>query len=146
MNVTDDVLNDLLTLYLAGEASADTRALIEERARREPAFAAKLTAARELDRTAARAIELPGVASSPPGDVELRALTRTRQAIFLRMLFFAGAIFFTLLPLAFRGGANGVEFLFLGRHPGVVWAFWGVAAASWVACWVMNREVRKAGL
>jgi anti-sigma factor RsiW len=146
MNVTDDVVNDLLTLYLAGEASADTRALIEERARREPAFAAKMTAARAVDQAAAEAIALPGVLATPPDDVELRALTRTRQAIFLRMLFFAAAVFFTLLPLSFRGGANGVEFLFLGKQPGVVWAFWGVAAASWTACVLMHREVRKAGL
>jgi anti-sigma factor RsiW len=146
MNVTDDVLNDLLTLYHAGEASADTRALIEERARREPAFAAKLTAARELDRTAARAIDQPGVLGTPPGDVELRALTQTRQAIFLRTLFFATALFCTLLPLAIHGDEHGVRFLILGRHPGIMWAFWGVAAASWTAWYVMNREVRKAGL
>jgi len=145
MNVTDDVLNDLLTLYLAGEASADTRALIEERARREPAFAATMQAAREMDRAAAQAVELPG-ARTPTPDAELQALTQTRQAIFLRTLFFAAAIFFTLLPLAFRGGEAGVEFLFLGRQPGVVYAFWSVATASWVACWLMNREVRKAGL
>jgi anti-sigma factor RsiW len=146
MNVTDDVLHDLLTLYLAGEASADTRALIEERARREPTFAAKVTAAREADQAAARAIELPTGLATPPQDAELRALTQTRQAIFLRTLFFAGAVFFTLLPLAFRGGANGLEFLFLGKQPGVVWAFWSVAAASWTACFVMHRQVGKAGL
>jgi hypothetical protein len=139
MTLTEDVMNDLLTLYLAGEASADTRALVEDRARRDPGFAARLAAARAVDLGAA----LP---AGPGPDVELRALTQTRQAIFLRMLFFASAVFFTLLPLAFRGGAAGVEFLFLGKQPGVVWAFWSVAAASWVACWVMNREVRKAGL
>ena len=33
MKMTDDVMNDLLTLYLAGEASADTKALIESHAR-----------------------------------------------------------------------------------------------------------------
>jgi anti-sigma factor RsiW len=159
MNVTDDVLNDLLTLYLAGEASADTRALIEERARREPAFAAKMHAAREVDRAAAQAIEQPGLAT-PPSDGELRALKQTRQAIFLRTLFFAGGLVFTLLPLAFLRGvrvllgvlpdfqadADSAEFLIDGTYSGLVWAFWSIAAACWVACWVMNREVRKAGL
>jgi hypothetical protein len=139
MNVTDDVLNDLLTLYLAGEASADTRALIEERARREPAFAAKLEAARTVDLAAA----LP---AALPQDMELRALTQTRQAIFLSKLFWAAGLFFSLLPLTLRGGDGGMEFVFLGKHPGVVWAFWSVAAASWVAYYVMNREVKRAGL
>jgi anti-sigma factor RsiW len=159
VNVTDDVLNDLLTLYLAGEASADTRALIEERARREPAFAAKMHAAREVDLAATRAIDLPGLAT-PPSDGELRALKQTRRAIFLRTLFFAGGLVFTLLPLVFLKGVrvllgvlpgvqadgDNVEFLILGSHSGRVWAFWSVAVACWIACWVMNREVRKAGL
>jgi anti-sigma factor RsiW len=139
MNVTDDVLNDLLTLYLAGEASADTRALIEERARREPAFAAKLEAARAVDLAAT----LP---AAPPGDLELNALKQTRQAIFLRTLFWASGLFFSLLPLTVYGDANGAGFVFLGRHMGLVWAFWSVAAASWVAYYVMNRAVRHTGL
>jgi anti-sigma factor RsiW len=138
MNVTDDVLNDLLTLYLAGEASADTRALIEERARLEPAFAATLTAARELDRTAARAIELPGVLGAPPADVELRALWLTRNAIFFRTLFIVCAIIFTSVPLFF---------LAPGRlHPSIVRGFWLLSALAWVACWTTHRQVRKAGL
>lgn len=146
MNVTDDVLNDLLTLYLAGEASADTRALIEERARREPAFAAKMSAAREVDRAAARAIDLPGAPATPPSDVELQALERTRRAIFLRTLFFATGLSCTLLPLAIHGDEHGVRFLILGRHPGLMWALWSVAAAAWTAWYVMNRAVRTAGL
>jgi len=139
MNVTDDVLNDLLTLYLAGEASGDTRALIEDRARREPAFAARLAAARAVDLREA----LP---AGPAGDLELKALKETREAIFLRTLFFAGALFFTLLPLAVQGGAEGVRFVFLGRQPGLVWAFFSIGAASWIAWWLMHRQVRRAGL
>jgi hypothetical protein len=140
MNVTDDVLSDLLTLYLADEASADTRALIEERARREPAFADKLAAA--------RAVDLSGALRDVPRhrDGELEALTRTRQAIFLGKLFWAMGLFFTLLPLVFHGDRNGVEFLILGRYPGLVWAFWSLAVASWTAHYVMTRDVRRAGL
>jgi hypothetical protein len=36
--------------------------------------------------------------------------------------------------------------VFLGRYPGLVWAFWSVAAASWVAYYVMNRTLRRTGL
>jgi hypothetical protein len=139
MNLTDDVLNDLLTLYLAGEASADTRALIDERIRREPAFAAKVAAARAVDLGSA-------VPAGRARDRELEALTRTRHAIRLRTIFWASALFFTVLPLSFRGGDAGVEFVFLGRQPGVVWAFWSIAAAAWIACFVMHREVSRTGL
>jgi len=138
MNVTDDVLNDLLTLYLAGEASADTRALIEERARREPVFAAKMQAVRDADQAAARAIDLPTGSAVPSGDVELRSLFTTRQAIILRSLFFACAILFTLVPLFFLAPVV--------LHPGIVRGFWMLAAVAWFGCWTTHRRVRIAGL
>jgi anti-sigma factor RsiW len=138
MNVTDDVLNDLLTMYLAGEASAGTRALIEERARREPAFAATLAAARELDRTAARAIELPGVPGTPPRDVELRDLITTRYAIFARTLLLSWAVIFTVVPLFLLAPSR--------MHPSIVRNLWYLAAIGWLGCWYTHRQVRKARL
>ena len=45
MKITEDVMNDLLTLQLSGEASADTRSLIESYARENPGFAARLEVA-----------------------------------------------------------------------------------------------------
>lgn len=139
MKITDDVVNDLLMVYLADEASADTRALVEHYARQNQAFASKLAAA--------RAFSMPEAPQSKPAnDVELRALTRTRQFIFLRTLFFAGGWLFTLLPLLFTFDEGGVRFLVLGHHTGLVWAFWSLAAASWTAWYVMHRQVRQAGL
>ena len=41
MNVTDNVIRDLLPVYLAGEASADTRTLVEEYLKEHPALAAE---------------------------------------------------------------------------------------------------------
>jgi anti-sigma factor RsiW len=135
----DEVMDDLLTMYLAGEASGATNALVEQHARAHPAFAARLAAAGALSLSDAPAPE-------PAGDLELRALAQTRQFLFLRSLFFAGGLLFTLLPLVFTFGDGGVQFLVLGRHPGLVWSFWSVAAASWVACVVMQRQVRGTGL
>jgi hypothetical protein len=139
MKMTDEVMNDLLTVYLAGEASADTRVLIENHARQSPAFASKLDAAAALS-----LVDVPQ--SGPSNDLELRALAQTRQFIFLRTLFWASGLLFTLLPLVFTFDERGVQFLVLGRHPGLVWSFWSIAAASWVACYVMHRQVRQAGL
>lgn len=50
MDITRDVILDLLPLYLADEASADTRALVEEYLDTDPALAnvAKQRAATEL--------------------------------------------------------------------------------------------------
>jgi len=140
MTISNDVMNDLLTVYLAGDASADTKALVEEYARGNEAFAARLKSA--------AAFSMPGLipgAGLPP-DEDLRALRRTREFIRLRTVFTAGGILFTLLPLVFTFGPGGAEFLILGRHPGLVWSFWSLAAASWSACFVMHRRVRIAGL
>ena len=139
MTVTDEVMNDLLTLYLTGEASADTRALVESHARQDPAFASKLAAAGALPPIAMAHTALPG-------DLELRTLTETRRFIFLRTLFLAGAILFSLLPLVFSFDKRGIEFLVLGRHPELMWPFWSIAAAAWTAWYVMHRQVSRAGL
>ena len=119
MKIPDDVMNDLLTLYLADEASAATRALVA-------------------------APDVPVVGPMP--DVELRALTETRHYIRLRTIFFAGAILFTLMPFSVRGGDGGVEFVILGKVPGLVWACWSLAAAFWAAWFVMRRRLRVVGL
>lgn len=139
MNVTDEVMNDLLTVYLAGEASADTKALLESHARHDAAFASRLEAARALS-----PIRIPH--GGPPSDLELRTLTETRRFIFLRTMLWAAGISFTLLPLVFTFDRRGVEFLVLGRHTGLMWSFWSLAAAAWTACYAMHRQVRRAGL
>ena len=139
MTISDAVMNDLLTLYLAGEASAETKALVEAHARVNAAFAAHLQAAGAI-----RVPDPPRTAAAR--DQELRALHATRQFILLRTIFIAGAILFTLLPLVFTFGSDGVQFLILGREPGLMWSFWSVAVASWVAFAIMNRRVRSAGM
>lgn len=132
-------LDDLLTVYLAGEASADTKALVESHARQHPAYAARLEAAGDF--------ALPDVALRPAHrDAELCALADTRRFILFRTIFVAAAVLFTLLPLVFTIGDEGPELLILGRHAGLVWAFWSLAAASWSAWYVFGRSLRRAGL
>ena len=71
LNVTRDVVADLWPIYEAGEATADTRALVEEFLAGDPAFAASLR-------------ETPALNASPapaPPDVKLAALKRTRDLV-----------------------------------------------------------------
>jgi hypothetical protein len=137
MELSPDVMKDLMVVYLSGEASADTRALVEDYARHHPEYA------RLLD---ASAKELPVEAAEPPENSELKSLKMTKQHLFLRSLFMGTGIAFTLMPftIVFRGGA--ITFLLYRDVPALAVAFWSLAAASWSACYVMHRAVRKAGL
>jgi hypothetical protein len=139
MRITEEVMNDLLTLHLSGEASPDTKSLIESYARENPAFAARLEAA-------ARPPMFDGAAAPRSFDRELQVLAETRQFIFLRTLFVAAALLFTVVPFTFTFGSAGVHFLLLGHFPGLVWSSWSLAAASWAAAYVMSRRIRRVGL
>lgn len=71
MNVTRDVISDLWPIYEAGEATPDTRTLVDAFLAREPDFAAALRA-----RLIFPAVQVP---VSP--DDETRALCRTRDLV-----------------------------------------------------------------
>ena len=73
-NVTRDVIADLWPLYAAGEASPDTRALIEAFLREDKEFAQTLT---ELARERYPSVEVPSLAP----DHELRTLARVRRRL-----------------------------------------------------------------
>lgn len=140
MNVTDDVLDDLLAVVSAGEVSADTLRLVEHRAAQDPRFRVRLDAARSAASSGpdfARAVPAP--------EVELRSLSRTRAFFRIRMILLAGAIAFSLLPFAVTGGSEGVRFL-VWPEVGLRWALLSLAAASWVAWAVVGRQVGRAGL
>lgn len=71
MQVTHDVISDLWPVYDAGEASADTRALVEEYLAQNPEFAARLKAG----------LTLPGMEAPMTRDAETLALKKTRDLV-----------------------------------------------------------------
>ena len=91
MNVTRDVINDLWPVYSAGEASNDTRALVEAFLRQDPEFAKSLL---EQGNDSMLLQEIPQL----PLDQEAKALRRTKRLIsgwdwtfFLAVLFTCSA-------------------------------------------------------
>jgi hypothetical protein len=133
------VIEDLTALMLAGEASGGTRLFLEAHARENPEFSSRLHGAANLNLAA-----LPPPPTS--SDDCLQTLKLVRQYTLLRTIFTAAGIFFTLLPLSVKGGDGGLEFLFLGKQEGIVLSCWSIAIASWVAWWLMSRQIRKRGL
>ena len=135
--LTHEVIKDLLTLYLAGEASADTRDLVDSHLARNPELARQVDEARRIP-------PLPGV--PPPPDAELETLARTRQLLQQRSHTLAVAMIFTALPLAFTFDDSGITFLLIRDAPKVGLAWWATAAAMWIAHFWIRRRLRIAGV
>jgi len=96
MNVTREVVTDLLPIYFSGEASGDTKILVEDYFRQDPDFE-RIThiAAIPLETLRARA---PIAAGS---EKEKRDLERIRWGLRRRQWLFAGGLFLTLFPLSY---------------------------------------------
>jgi hypothetical protein len=139
MNVTRDVVKDLLTVYLAGEASADTRTLVEEWLRGDPALARDVEAAR------AEPVGLPPTPGPAP-TAERLALETTRKLLKTRTSTLVIAILFTVLPLTFATDGSRITFLLIRDAPIVGIAWWATAAATWIWHWWVRRRLRVSGL
>jgi anti-sigma factor RsiW len=132
MKVTRDVVKDLLTLYLAGEASPDTRVVVEEWLRTDPELARQAEQARRLD--------LPAVPALPP-TVEKRALDRTRRHLRWRSVLLGFTIYVTALPLSITFNRAGYNGLLIDNWP-ERFAVGALAIVLWIVYWRMSRAVR----
>ena len=97
MNITQDVITDLLPAYVSGEASADTKTLVDEFLREHPQFAAIVHAAR---RGASEPLLADHRAIAP--DLEREVVRRTRAVISRQRLMLAFAIVLTPLGMLWR--------------------------------------------
>ena len=96
MNVTREVVTDLLPVYFSGEASGDTKVLVEDYFRRDPDF-------ERIARSAATPLEaLRAPAPIATGsEKEKRDLESVRWGLRQRRWLFAGSLFLTLFPLSY---------------------------------------------
>jgi len=90
--VTKDLVRDLLPVYLAGDASADTRAVVE-------AFLAKDAELRAIAEAAGN-YSLPPL--EPPASLEVRSLERTRRLLGRKNFWLGFASIFTFAPLILK--------------------------------------------
>jgi anti-sigma factor RsiW len=130
MNVTDAVVNDLLALYLAGEAHPDTRVLVEEWLRTHPEMA------RQVEQ--ARIASLPEI-TVPPPTAEKRTLDRVRRRWRARSIVLGAAIYFSTLPLTVTFNSSGFHGLLIDNWPQRI-VLLIIGAALWVLYFAMPRR------
>jgi anti-sigma factor RsiW len=140
MIVTRDLVKDLLPLYVAGEASAESRAAVESFLSTDRDLAAFAASLRE------DAPVLVPVAGRGPLTVDRQALERTRRLLRRRTWLLAAAVLCTAMPWTFAFDSEGVRFLLVRDAPatGVMLLaaavlFWSMYAYTW-------RRMRVTGL
>jgi anti-sigma factor RsiW len=137
--VQREVIIDLLPVYVSGEASAATRALVEESVKSDPELATL------LERERALLGSLPSLSLSP--DHEKRALDKTKAHVRWRSLTLAAALFFTVLPLTFTWeSGRGVTWVMWQALPRGCVGFLTVAAILWAVQFSMRLRLRRIGI
>jgi anti-sigma factor RsiW len=139
MNLTKDVILDLLPVYLAGESSAATRQLVEEFLKQDPELA------EEIRRQMVENLAAVAPPAMPP-ELELRSLRRTRGVLARQQWLFGAAILFSLLPLSsggtFRDGRLTSDWMLLRDYPELAGISLAIAIGLWVWFGVSRRRLR----
>ena len=126
MNVTREVITDLLPIYFSGEASSDTKSLVEEYFRANPDFERVARSAGTPLDTLQRAA--PVAAGS---EKEKRDLESVRCGLDRRKWLFGLSLFLTLTPLSFYFTHGHAAFLIGGDFLWEAAFDWSMAALFW---------------
>lgn len=137
MNISRDIVKDLIPVYLAGDASPDTRSLVESYLKTDPELAGDVTAARGTGL---------GLPATRPPTAEKETLDATRQLLKSRTSTLVVAMIFTVLPLTFAFHGTTVTFFLIRDAPVIGIAWWVTAAIMWTWHWSIRRRLRVSGL
>ena len=137
MNISRDVIKDLIPVYLAGDASADTRVLVESYLKTDPELAGDVAAARGASL---------GLPATPQPTAEKQTLDATRQLIKSRTSTLVVATIFSVLPLTFAFHGTTITFFLIRDAPVIGIAWWVTAAIMWIWHVRIRRRLRVSGL
>jgi len=129
MNVSREVILDLLPLYSGGEASAASRALVEQY------LSLDASLRDEVERNALlKPLDLAATAPKLAEEAELRTLRRTQHLLVWQRRFYALAVTFTVLSLSGVGWMdNGIHYHFLlSAYPKYFRPCIGLAVSCWI--------------
>lgn len=139
--ITEDVVRDLIVLIEAGEASADTRSLVDAYLAEHPHLN------EERGRVRGDESRLPDVARPPTTgtSAERAALRRTKALLRMRGWFQATAIFFTALPFSFAVRNGDFRWLLWPDHAQTCVASLALGIAGWIAFATVASRLRPRG-
>ena len=126
MNVTREVVTDLLPIYFSDEASADTKVLVEDYFRQDPDF-------ERIARDAATPLETLRAAApiAASSEKEKRDLESVLWGLRRRKWLFGVSLFLTLAPLSFDFTHGHIVSLMLRDGSWHAAFDWSLAAVLW---------------
>ena len=135
MNITREVVTDLLPVYFSGEASGDTKALVEDYFRGDPDF-------ERIARSAATPLDALRAAPpvAPEAQKEKRDLECVHRELWRRKAIFGIALFFLLAPLAFAYSRGHIVWMMARNAPRDAVFYWSVAALAWLHYFMWPRR------
>ena len=134
LKVTRDVITDLLPLCESGEASEDTRRLVQEFLAKDPELARLTEKLKQTRLSAEKAL--------PPPEVEVKSLKRTRRVIREQSSVLAVAIFFTLAPFAFLLEGGRITWLLIRESPVIGGTYLFTGLVLWIVYIVMRLRLK----
>ncbi len=137
MKITRDVVSDLWPLYKSGEASDDTRQLIDEFLRTDSEYARLLRESPETFRTDV----LPPLTQ----EREIKTIQMTKRRLRLRDWTFIFAAFLTFTPLTAYDTSWGSGWV-IRDHPLVASALALAACVAWLSYFLLRRRLSTTGL
>jgi len=136
MNITREIVKDLLPLYVAGEASEESRAAVEEWLNTDPELARVVVELRDDF--------APAMGMSPTSGHA--ALAVTKALLRRRSWLLALALLFTGVPMSFAWDSSGLRFFMLRDAPLMSSISLAMAVGLWIAFGVVTRRLRVTGL
>ena len=136
MKITRDVIVDLLPLYLANEASDDTRSLVEAYLADDPALTKLVEQSNQQNWEGDVPVPLDK-------EHEMKSFEKTRQLLIQQRVLMGFAIFSTLMIVAVRGGEEGIRWLWRDL-PQVGWLLIFVSFVFWAAYFNVTSALNKA--
>jgi ferric-dicitrate binding protein FerR (iron transport regulator) len=138
MNITREIVKDLLPLYAAGETSEESRAAVEEWLRTDPDLARVVAKLRDE-------FALPPATEMPQTSGQA-VLAQTKAQLRRRSRLLAVALLFTGIPLSFVWDRSGLRFFMLRDAPLMSLICLALAVVLWIAFGVVTRRLRVTGL
>ena len=136
MKITREVITDLLPVYLSGEASADTKALVDAFLKDDPEFAKLI---------GGNGAVLPEGQINLSKDMEMETLTKTQKLLIQRSTYLAFTILFLLLPASFKFDAQGIYWMWADAPINVA-IFLTFAVIFGIQYWRISRKLKDTDL